>query len=226
MSRSAEAVSRRRLWIEMAILYGAIPAAVALVAVGRPVLPVLWAAAIGCGIYLRRAGCRSAPLFFPGWKRVLSTVVARWLLGAGLMLAVLGVYRPDQLAVLPRNRPALWLLIVAFYPWISVVPQGVVYRAFFFHRYGALFSGERARWLAAALVFSFSHVVFRNLWAVVWTLPAGWLFARTYRTTGSLGLSNLEHALYGTALFTMGWGAWFFHGTPAAARAMLSPPSP
>ena len=221
---------RVRLGLELMVLFVGLPLVLALLAPGRPVLPVLWLAAVWCGWNLRKHGRKetaTAATVRPTacvhtWARIL----LRWTVGAGLLTGALALWRPDQLFILPRVRPALWLAIVLLYPWFSVVPQTIVYRGFFYHRYQALFPTVALADMTAAVLFSWGHIVFLNLWAVLWTLPAGWLFARTYRKTGSLALSALEHALYGDAIFTIGWGAWFFHGTQAMASAVtgLAPP--
>ena len=72
------------------------------------------------------------------------------------------------------------------YPALSVVPQELVFRTFFFHRYGRLFGGPWVATAASALAFSWAHVVLLNGLAVVLTLLGGWLFARTYLRTRSL----------------------------------------
>lgn len=63
---------------------------------------------------------------------------------------------------------------------------------------------------ASVLAFSFLHVIFDNWIAVALTVPAGYLFTRTYRRTDSLLLASLEHALYGCAVFTTGLGRFFY----------------
>jgi len=67
--------------------------------------------------------------------------------------------------------------------------------------------------IANAVAFSVGHVVFHNWPAVALTLLGGWLFANTYERTSSLRLVAVEHALYGCAVFTIGYGAFFFEGT-------------
>ena len=62
------------------------------------------------------------------------------------------------------------------------------------------------------LQVSFAHLPFGNLWAIAFPFLGGMMFLRTYRRTGSLLLSCLEHALYGDLLFTVGWGIYLFHG--------------
>ena len=49
-----------------------------------------------------------------------------------------------MLLVLPRQRPGLRLLVLLLYPLLSVYPQELLYRTFFFQRYGALC---RSSWL-------------------------------------------------------------------------------
>jgi membrane protease YdiL (CAAX protease family) len=99
------------------------------------------------------------------------------------------------------------------YPVLSVYPQGVLYRAFFFERYVDLFPGKWAMILASAAAFSFLHIIFRNWLAVGLTLAGGVLFALRYQETDSLATSSFEHSLYGCWLFTVGLGQYFYHGT-------------
>ena len=46
----------------------------------------------------------------------------------------------------------------------------------------------------------------------LWTLPAGFLFACTYRKHDSVLLAAIEHGLYGAMVFTIGLGMFFYHG--------------
>jgi membrane protease YdiL (CAAX protease family) len=99
---------------------------------------------------------------------------------------------------------------MVLYPLLSAFPQEAIYRAFLFHRYAPILKTGHARTWASVLAFSFLHIVFGNWVAVALTLPAGWIFARTYRTTGSLALASLEHAVYGCIVFTVGLGRFFY----------------
>jgi membrane protease YdiL (CAAX protease family) len=116
----------------------------------------------------------------------------------------------DSLFVLPRERPALWCLILVLYPVASVAPQAILYRAFLLHRYGPLAGSNRAGIVVSAAAFAWMHVLFGNVLAPLLTLPAGLLFAWRYVRTGSLAVSVLEHTLYGCTIFTVGLGT-FFH---------------
>ncbi len=198
--------------LEFVALYFVLPAVFAYGRPGSP-LPVLWLVAVLCGAWLlRRPGWSAARLCGwmdrPGWVRgwLIRTALIAAVLAAGLFL-----FAPGLWLSFPRQRPGWWAAVVLLYPVFSVFPQGVVYRAFFHERYAALFGTPTRLDLAAALVFAYGHIIFRNPVAVAFTLVGGWLFFRTYRRTGCLQASNLEHAVLGDLLFTLGYGAYFFH---------------
>jgi membrane protease YdiL (CAAX protease family) len=94
-----------------------------------------------------------------------------------------------------------------------VIPQELIYRTFFFHRYGPLF-GE-ARWLAVAvngLLFGFAHIIFGSYVSIVLTALLGFLIAWRYERTRSFWGAWLEHTIYGCLIFTIGLGRYFFTG--------------
>src|SRR5215472_6991428 len=96
-------------------------------------------------------------------------------LGALIVAAVVWL-APEDLFDLVRHRPRLWLLVMVFYPVASVYPQEIIYRAFFFHRYGALFPTDAGRIVASAAVFAIGHVFFRRPWiAMTLTFVGGLL---------------------------------------------------
>ena len=129
----------------------------------------------------------------------------------GLAVAV-RLFAPHLLFSLVRRSPLLWLLIFFLYPLLSVYPQELIYRAFFFHRYQPLFGSGWSMLLASALAFAYVHIIFRNWLAVVLCLLGGLLFSFTYQTSGSLLLACLDHAIFGNFLFTIGLGQFFYHG--------------
>ncbi len=142
------------------------------------------------------------------WKFVLArTAVMCGLIGAGVWL-----YLPANLFVLVRRAPLAWLAVMVLYPILSVYPQEVFFRAFFFHRYRRLMGQGTGAIIAGAMLFGFVHIVFGNWVSVLLSSAGGLLFARTYLTSGSLALASIEHALYGNFIFTIGLGEFFFHG--------------
>jgi membrane protease YdiL (CAAX protease family) len=56
------------------------------------------------------------------------------------------------------------------------------------------------------------HIIFGNWLAIALCLIGGFLFSFTYRNTGSLLLTCVDHALFGNFLFTIGLGKYFYHG--------------
>ncbi len=106
----------------------------------------------------------------------------------------------------------VWLAVMLLYP-VSAVAQEIVFRTFFFHRYGNLFSSARRRVLASGLVFGWAHVVVNNLVAVGLASLAGFVFAWTYERSRSTLLVSIEHALYGDLVFSIGLGSLFYSTT-------------
>ena len=62
---------------------------------------------------------------------------------AGLLVWLLV---PGQALALPRRAPGLWVAILALYPFLSALPQELIFRVLFFRRYGGLFPGGGWRW--------------------------------------------------------------------------------
>jgi hypothetical protein len=110
---------------------------------------------------------------------------------------------------LPRQRPRLWWLLVVGYPGASALPQGVVWRVFFVHRYAALLDANRLLVLGGA-AFAVAHLTFRNPTAVALTGVGGVLFLDTYLETHSMLLATIEHGAYGILVFTLGLGRYLY----------------
>jgi membrane protease YdiL (CAAX protease family) len=211
-----------KLWLalECAALFLGVPAAVAAGWIRTWVIPLLVLMALGCGLTLRWGHqIRLRDLFrrqIPAgeWRRIL-LIYAMAVPG---LLALLWWTKPGALFSLMCDHPAIWLLVMVLYPVVSVIPQELIYRVFFFERYLPLFGNRLGLPLASAAVFAFGHLVFHNWPAVVLTGIGGWLFGLTYRRTSSLLLVSVEHALYGGAIFTLGYGEFFFDGTLRLVR--------
>src|SRR5271166_2223325 len=208
-------MTRSALILEFVLLFVALPLGYRFSPVRIPALPLLWLVA-GCASWqlLRDPGFDRARL----WK--IGTLPSR--LGVILLLFAvasfaiwLGTRRfaPNLEWSLVRQNPAFWAVVMVAYPVLSVYPQGLLYRAFFFERYAGLFPARWAMILASAAAFAFLHIIFRNWLAVGLTFAGGLLFAIRYTETDSLATSSFEHALYGCWLFTVGLGQYFYHGT-------------
>jgi membrane protease YdiL (CAAX protease family) len=130
--------------------------------------------------------------------------------GLGITVYLLA---PQLLFSLIRRSALLWAVVFLLYPLLSVYPQELLYRAFFFHRYQPLFGNGWGMMIASALAFGFVHIIFRNWLAVGLCVIGGFLFSLTYQTSGSLLLACLDHAIFGNFIFTIGLGQFFYHGS-------------
>jgi membrane protease YdiL (CAAX protease family) len=200
--------------LELAILFGGIPALLATRWLRVPLLPLLWSASLYCGWKVYLQGGRSLPALRwprpgPGeWRRVLGTFA----LVTSLLLAAVWALRPGALFAFPLHRPWHWILLLVLYPPLSVLPQEVIYRAFFFNRYQFLFGNGKWLQLGSACAFGITHLAFHNWVAVALTLPGGFLFAHSYRRNRGLLFVVCEHALYGCMVFTIGLGQFLVEG--------------
>ena len=207
------------LILEFALLFVLLPLGYRFSPVRIPVLPLLWLATLYAWWQLHRDSrfessrlWNIAPLRTHIPSILLTFAVAALLLWLGVRR-----FAPELEWGFVRRQPAFWALVMVLYPILSVYPQGLLYRAFLFHRYSALFPARWSMILASASAFAFMHLIFRSWIAVVLTFGGGLLFAFRYDQTGSLAVSGVEHALYGCWLFTVGLGQYFYHGTIAAA---------
>ncbi|OIQ29047.1 MAG: abortive infection protein [Bacteroidetes bacterium MedPE-SWsnd-G2] len=104
------------------------------------------------------------------------------------------------------NKPLLWINVVVAYSVFSVYPQELIFRTFYFQRYKRHVKNDFVFILVNALVFSLAHLFFKSVLVHVMTFIGGVLFALTYRKTNSTLLVSIEHAIYGSWLFTVGMG--------------------
>jgi len=209
---------------EMLLLFLAGPAILAMLVYERhvPLLIVLPFVFAGLMTLLLRQSdqtWRADLARLPAWRDVFSILSVFALCGGALTLFTYVRY-PQWFLTFPRSNAPFWLLVMAFYPMISVTTQELVYRVFFFHRYAGAMNG--ASWLAigvnAALFATMHAIIFASRgssfhWeAVTISFIGGLIFAYRYTRTRSFLAVWLEHALYGDLIFTVGLGRFFFTG--------------
>ena len=115
----------------------------------------------------------------------------------------------DLLFIFPKTNFELWLLVILIYPFLSVIPQEIVYRVFFFQSY---FPNERSFYFLTLLnmiVFSYGHIVFNNVHAILITAIVSPIFTYAYLKK-SFFTCIVLHALGGQIIFTLGLGKYFF----------------
>lgn len=138
----------------------------------------------------------------PFWKEVGVKLV--------VIIVVTGVYvffiAPDKLFSVLIKRPQLWGLILFIYTFLSVWPQEIIYRTFFYERYEGLIKNKWLFIFINAVLFSLAHLFLGSFLVQLLTFIGGILFAFTYQKTRSTTLVSIEHAIYGNWLFTVGMG--------------------
>src|SRR5271169_1416061 len=192
------------LWIfiralEFSSLFIAVPLLIYYRVIPNAPIPYLLLGALAAFLVLRRdptfAGARLL-----SWNSTGPHLLSLFLRDAVcLVLLALAVrlFAPELLFSFVNRAPAFWALIMLLYPLLSVYPQELLFRAFFFHRYQPLFGSGWGMILASALAFGFVHIIFGNRIAVVLSIVGGFLFSLTYQQSGSLLLTCLDHAIFG-----------------------------
>ena len=211
---AAPTTRRGRLlrWAEFAALFVLAPLLIALFLPPRMMFPALALFSLGGLGLLLLTGGFDWRFLRRGWWHLPwaeAGLVALAVLATGA--AILSATRPEALFFLPRNAPQFMLLIALLYPLLSALPQELIFRALFFHRYGALMPSRRAAMLANAAVFAHAHLMYWSVVVLVMTAVGGWLFARAYLDRGFPAAWFL-HALAGNAIFLVGMGAYFYTG--------------
>jgi membrane protease YdiL (CAAX protease family) len=217
MNTSSEQAARNMMqikwarWIEMAGIFFGIPLLLVGDFVPRPKIIVLLFVCICCLVLLLRDKTfdRSCLGFngFHNWR----TLVMRFAIIISFLALYTVLSEPGNVRAFLRHKPALWALIMITYPFLSVVPQEIIFRAFYFHRYGPLFAEKKLIVVTNAALFAFAHIFFKNWVAVIGAFVAGLLWASTYLRSRSLLVVSIEHALYGDFVFTLGIGYYFYN---------------
>ncbi len=207
----------RRRRIEFLLIYAAAPIVMAVFLPAKWMFPALFLITIA-GIFLLVAtpGFRWRELL-RGWRLAfapanLALMLAFALVAAFASYLILRATRPEALFSLIRHRPLLMAMIFALYPWLSALPQEILYRVLFFRRYASLMPGPRAAILINAALFSFAHLMYWSWIVAILTFAGGIIFAWAYEIRRSFVLAFLLHAIAGWILFAFGMGLYFYAG--------------
>jgi uncharacterized protein len=207
---------RAFILIELCVLMLAMPIALMTILPLGALILLLW----GTTLYAYTVQWKLSPtgVHHHGWQwqkedgRFIRPMVWRLVVCTMLVVGFTALFAPDNLFMLLRERPLLWAAIMVLYPLISVIPQEIIFRHFFFWRYALLFRSPVMMIVASGVLFGFVHIIFQNWVAPILCVIGGVMFAHTYHKTRSLPLATLEHALYGCMVFTVGLGRYFYHG--------------
>ncbi|RXJ60691.1 type II CAAX prenyl endopeptidase Rce1 family protein [Candidatus Marinarcus aquaticus] len=170
-------------------------------------MPMLWLMSLYAMLVLKAT---HHDFSFLGFKKnqFIFTLLRFILLGA-VFTFLSYFYHPEAFFHMVKNEMQLFILLLLLYPLISVLPQELLYREFFFSRYHWKLSVQNQIMLNA-VIFSWAHSAFDSIIVFALTLFVGLLFAQTYLRNRSFILVCIEHTLFGYLLFTSGMGELFF----------------
>lgn len=209
-------VPRVRLWAEFVALFCGVPVLMAAFFGQYPLLPVVLSLAVIALVLLALT---------PGFtlrELVRGPVAGEWRIVAGFtvltgVVAVGAVHLlvPERFLEMPTYRPGLWLMILLLYPFLSALPQELIFRPLFFRRYGALFPTSAVAIAANGAVFGLGHLFYMNWVTIGLTAAGGAVMGWAYLRHGSLLLAWVLHSAAGQIIFTAGLGIFFYHGAVA-----------
>ena len=139
------------------------------------------------------------------WKFVIIFSVIFFFLGFFYVLLV----DENLLFIFPKTNFKLWLIVIFIYPFLSVIPQELVYRVFFFQRYFPNINRFYFPVFLNLVVFAYGHLVFGNMHAIIITAIVSPIFTYAYLKKSFLTCVIL-HTLGGQIIFTLGLGKYFF----------------
>jgi uncharacterized protein len=208
---------RLLLIAEFLLLCVLLPGIIIYFVLAKYMFAFLWGATLYAFLVYRRL---SPSIYFSDLWRFdqinaenLKIILPRWVLACIGMTVFIYLYDPTRMFGLFQWLP-LWAvpLVAIAYTVLSALPQEFIFCSFFFKRYDPLLKTQTVKIMASAIVFAWAHVLFINPVAPPLSFIAGLIFAHTFARTRSLALVTLEHGLYGTWLFMVGLGWYFYHG--------------
>ena len=95
-------------------------------------------------------------------------------------------------------------ILLLFYLFFSVIPQEIIFRFLFFYRYKDYFD-ENEILLLNSLVFCFCHIIYFDIYILLFSFFGNLLFSFNYLKNKSLLLVTIEHFLIGQTLIILGF---------------------
>lgn len=140
------------------------------------------------------------------WKQFLKTTSLKLIVVVIASTLFVWFFYKESFFHVVADTPDIWIKFLFIYTIISVFPQELVYRTFFFKRYKILINNNSLFQFINAVIFSLGHIFFKNPLVIGLTFIGGLVFATTYNKHRSTILVTLEHSIYGCWLFTVGLG--------------------
>lgn len=200
-------------WVELVVVFACLPVLVFFFIkdIDTWLMPMLGATGVVClFLLLRDSNFKRFRLWFnDNSYRHLRASLLLFIPTATLTSLLIYWLFPELFLALPKQNPELWLITLLIYPLVSVIPQEIIFRTYFFHRYKGILPSKTARWGLSSFAFGFAHLVYGNWVAVVFSWIAGGVFGYRYMHSRSTSVVIVEHTLWGSFVFTIGMGAFF-----------------
>ena len=207
-----------RLWAELVVLFFVLPLAVIYWTqeIAEYLMPILGCVGLVClGVLLADKQFKRFRLWhWDDFFTHLRTTFKMFIPWACLLSVAVYLLKPELFLSWPFREPELWMLTLLIYPIISVIPQEIIFRTYFFHRYKKILPSKYARWGISTFVFGLVHLVYGNWIAMVLSWIGGGLFGYRYIQTRSTPVVVVEHAIWGSFVFTIGLGSFLVVSTP------------
>ncbi|KID58700.1 intracellular septation protein [Pseudoalteromonas luteoviolacea] len=146
------------------------------------------------------------------FSAIKKRLFSMFFIGALFSGMLYGLISQESWFSLPINSTLDWLVLLIAYPVLSVLPQELIFRSYFFHRYKHILPSKTVRVILSASVFALAHCVYDNWMAIILSFLGGLLFSYTYAHSRSLAVCVLEHSLWGLWIFTIGAGKYLDAG--------------
>lgn len=211
---NSTALNRLYLGVEFILIFFGLPTLLAFHWAGASPIIFVLLAFLGMCAYLYFSKDFSNKSFFriSGTRREIKRILIIFLCLFPPLTIYLYLFHPDLILAFPLQEPKIYALVMVLYPVLSVYPQEVIFRGFLFTRYKPVLGAGTTMIICSGLAFGYSHIIFLNTLAVLFSTVGGILFALTYFRSRSLLLASIEHSLYGCFIFTIGLGRFFYHG--------------
>jgi hypothetical protein len=159
-------------WIELIAVFALLPWLATVWRLQRAIIPILLA---GCGLVLfmlLRDSTFDRKQLWNVAGLAIYTSPWLWLALAGGTAFLFGftywasktswAHASLSLFSFPRHNPRFWALVMLAYPILSVYPQELIFRTFFFHRYAPLLPSSPLMMVVNGLAFGWAHILLRH----------------------------------------------------------------
>lgn len=179
------------------------------------VVPILILTGPAAYFYLKNSQGFDAGIFtrIKGMSLHFKTMILSFAVIVPVVMVYTWKWMPEHFLKFPKERPWIWLMVMLLYPVLAALPQEIIFRCFFFHRYRKLFHSPTVMIIVNGVSFGMFHMFYGNWIAPVLSGLGGCLFGYRYHRSDSLPVVALEHALWGNLLFSNGLGWYFYSGS-------------